>query len=192
MPLSPETSPSQLYYPHAQAFLAFLGSVSEQCFTPELIWRVQTLSELQPEHTVFYPDAHGRGPQITLQTIEGDDGEMYTTHVDNVEYIMAGTRIEAGAHIGPYCLIGAHVHIGRGADIEAGTFIGAGATIEAGSMIDQGARINAGASLGEQSVVPSGAEVNYDLALPAFTVLKPDSIATQSADPEVPYELVSK
>lgn len=175
--------------------LEVVSQISRLCFSPELLRRYQTLSELQPdyiENTWITSDAQGNSAHVELGVVKMNNHGPGHTFIDNFEHVGHGTIIRAGALIGPYCYIGNRVTIEGGAEIDPGCRIEHGAYVASGVVAEEGATVLAGASIGENSILQRQSEIGYDVSLPGHTVTKPKSFTHRTNDPEEPFASFSK
>ena len=110
--------------------------------------------------------------------------------LDSKVVIGHDTRIRAGAHLGPYTVIGDNCLIGYDAETEhaiiwSDAFVGArsqvrGAVLCRGVDLRAGARIEQGAVVGDESTVGHGATVGNDVQVYPFKRIDPGAVVTSS------------
>lgn len=190
----PEQAP-KLEHHTDNPLLEVVSQISRLCFSPELLRRYQSLSELQPDYirnNWITTNAQGQSAQVELAVVDAGTERAKHTFIDNFEHIGHGTVLRAGAMIGPYCFIGNRVTIEECAEIDPGCRIEHGAHITRGVVAEEGASVLTGASVGEDSILQRKSEVGYDVRLPDHTITKPNSYIHRTNDPEEPFVSFSK
>jgi len=170
MPITRSPESGTLPLPLANTYFEVLQGIAQVCFNSELLRRQSELTRYQGDHAPIKP-----GSSIVLEVIE-KNGAPQPTRVENVEHIMSGARIEAGAVIGDYAVISCNTTIGEGAEVGMATRICNGAEVGRHAITEYGATLLTNSLVGEECVLGEGAELSYDVVMEPGTTIKPECI----------------